>query len=223
MMAGSRRWAKKRGMPPWIGHRQGVEPIKTAIRFCLKHAIPYLTLYTFSLENFKRPKKELNYLFDILAHEMASNELNELYKQGVKVRFIGDERAFPDQLRQTIKDITQKTRNGDKLTLNILFCYGGQQEIIHATKKIVRAVQEGALAVEDITPSNFNTYTWFGDIPHPDLVIRTANVKRLSNFLPFQSAYSELLFLKCYWPDVTEKHFEEAVEEFHTRKRSFGG
>jgi len=221
-MDGNRRWAQKQGMAPWNGHRKGIEPIKTAVEFCLKKQIPYLSLYTFSLENLKRPQEELDYLFNMLAQEMTNEKLNELYQQGIKVRFVGDQSAFPDKLRATINDITERTASGDKLTLNILFCYGGQQEIVNATKKIVAAIQNGSLNVENITPETFNHYTWLGDQPHPDLIIRTANVKRLSNFLTFQSAYSELLFLECYWPDMTEKDFEKALNEFYSRKRSFG-
>lgn len=222
IMDGNRRWARRLGLAPWLGHRSGVEPVKRTIKFCLEHKIPYLTLYAFSLENFKRPQQELDFLFNTLAQEIASNELNELLKQGVCVRFVGDRKLFPDQLLPVINDIEEKTRKASKLTLSILFCYGGQQEIINAVRMIARAVQEGMLKPEDITPRIFEEQLWTANIPPCDLIIRTGRMKRLSNFLPYQSAYSELCFLDCYWPEITEEDLKQAIVTFANRTRTFG-
>src|SRR3990167_157953 len=206
IMDGNRRWARRSGMPASFGHRQGVNPVKTTIKFCLKHNIPYLTLYAFSLENFKRSEEELSYLFNVLAHEMAGQALDELHAHKVQIRFVGDINLFPPQLDTIVQNAQEKTSKNTALILSILFCYGGQQEIIATTKKLATAAQEGTLDPNTITQELFERYTWFGALPAPDLIIRTGKAQRLSNFLTFQSAYSELYFLPCYWPEVTEAH-----------------
>lgn len=223
IMDGNRRWARRSGIAPWLGHRKGVDPVKTVIKFCLKYKIPYLTLYAFSLENFKRPQQELDFLFNTLAKEIASDELDELFKQGVRVKFAGDQSLFPAQLIPVIKDVEHKTKDGQNLVLTILFCYGGQQEIIHAVRAIADAVKSGMLESDAITRESFTEFLWTGNIPSPDLIIRTGGMKRLSNFLPYQSAYSELYFLDTYWPDITEQDLNQAVGTFEQRARTFGG
>lgn len=222
IMDGNRRWARKNGFKPWIGHQHGVAPVKVTINFCLLHKIPYVTLYAFSLENFKRPQEELHYLFDVLAQELAHKELNTLFEKGVRVTFVGDRNQFPAQLQETIKTIEEKTAQNSTLFLNILFCYGGQQEIIAATKKIAQHVAHGLLKPENITSEIFEEHLWLGKIPSPDLVIRTGGAKRLSNFLTYQSAYSELIFLDCYWPELTDNDLIAAVNEYETVRRNFG-
>jgi undecaprenyl diphosphate synthase len=223
IMDGNRRWARARGLPPWIGHRKGVEPLKATVAFCLKHKIPYLTVYAFSLENFKRPPQELDYLFNTLAQELESSELQELFKEGVQVRFIGDRSLFPTQVIKTINNVEDKTKSGHNLVLNILFCYGGQQELVSAAKALAYAVYEGKIKPEDITQDLLEEKLWLGKISPPDLIIRTGGMQRLSNFLAYQSAYSELYFLDCHWPEVTAKHLKKALDEFERRKRTFGG
>lgn len=222
IMDGNRRWAKKNGFKPWIGHKQGVDPVKTTLEFCLKHKIPYVTLYAFSLENFKRSQEELHYLFDILAQELADKELNNLFEKGIQVRFIGDKNKFPEQLRETVHTVETKTAQNNKLIMNILFCYGGQQEILAATQAIARCVATGTLKPEDITPDVFENALWTGIMPGPDLIIRTGGAQRTSNFLVYQSAYSELLFLDCYWPEITEQHLIDAVIQYESTQRRFG-
>jgi undecaprenyl diphosphate synthase len=222
IMDGNRRWARKRGFAPWLGHRQGADPVKTTIKFCLEHKIPYLTLYAFSLENFKRSPQELDFLFNVLAQELVSKELGALFERGVRVRFVGDRSYFPAQLVKLIDEVEEKTKEGKKLTLIILFCYGGRQEIVHAVRTLAQAVKKGDLTPEQITPDLFEEYLWTGRVPAPDLIIRTGGMKRLSNFLSYQSAYSELYFLDCYWPEITEQHLNDALREYHQRLRSFG-
>lgn len=222
IMDGNRRWAKKRGMKPWMGHKKGVEPVKEALEFCLEQRIPYLTLYVFSLENFKRPPEELEYLFNTLAQEVAKKELDDLFKKGVRVKFIGDRMRFPQSLIPIIQDIEQRTQEGSVLTLNLLFCYGGRQELIAAVRAIADKIQQSELDPQNITERTIMQHLWMGDIPDPDLIIRTAGDQRLSNFLTFQSAYSELCFIPQYWPELTKKDLATIVEQFQKRKRNFG-
>ncbi len=222
IMDGNRRWAKSHGYKPWIGHKKGVEPVRTTLEFCIKNKIPYLTLYVFSLENFNRPQEELSYLFDVLAQQIADQELDKLFKEGIKVRFIGERSLFPEKLKPLIEDIESKTQGGNQLTLNLLFCYGGQQEIVAACKKIASDCISGTLAPEAITPELFANQLWSGPVPPPDLIIRTAGDQRLSNFLTWGSAYSELAFLPCFWPEITEGILADTVNNFYNRKRTFG-
>ena len=222
IMDGNRRWAKQQGYKPWIGHQKGVEPVKTTLEFCLKNEIPYLTLYVFSLENLNRPAEELSYLFDVLAHQVANQETDRLFQGGVKINFIGERSLFPEKLKPIIAEIEEKTKNGDKLTVNLLFCYGGQQEIIAACQEMAHKCAAGTLKPEDITPATLEQHLWSHGTPAPDLIIRTAGVQRLSNFLTWGSAYSELLFLPCFWPEITHEKLVDAVNEFYQRKRTFG-
>lgn len=222
IMDGNRRWARQHGYKPWIGHKQGVTPVRTTLEFCLKHAIPHVTLYAFSLENFKRPQEELDYLFNLLAKELAAKELQEIFEQGIKVEFIGDSTKFPAQLRDTIHTVEEKTAHGTRLTLHILFCYGGQQEILAAVQRIAHDIATGSLKPDDITADIFEQKLWLTNTPRPDLIIRTGKAKRLSNFLTYQSAYSELCFLDCYWPEITEQDLVSAVTTYEATQRNFG-
>lgn len=222
IMDGNRRWAKKNGLKPWLGHRKGVEPVRETVRFCLANNIPFLTLYVFSLENLQRPQEELSYLFDVLATEIASKELHDLCKNGVRVNFIGDREKFPVQLHDVIQDLEQKTINGAALTLNLLFCYGGQQEIISGIKAFAHDYKNGTTTLEELTPQTFKNYLWSNNSPAPELVIRTGGDHRLSNFLLFQAAYSELYFLDCYWPEIEQTDLADAVRYYIGCKRNFG-
>lgn len=222
IMDGNRRWAKQHGYKPWIGHEKGVAPIRAAVKFCLKYHIPYVTLYTFSLENFKRPQEEIKYLFDVLAQKIASEEFENLYKEGVKVQFIGDRDQFPPQLVTLIQDVEQKTKDNTKLTLSLLFCYGGQQELVAGVKKLCAQVQARTLDPQAITYETFAKALWSQTLPPLDLVIRTAGEQHLSGFLPLQTTYSKLYFLPCYWPEVTEKELEEAALFYLNHERRFG-
>lgn len=222
IMDGNRRWARKRGLPIWRGHKKGIDGLRAAVRFCLDSTIPYLTVYAFSTENFKRPAKELSYLFDIIAKELISREFKDLLSQGVRVRFIGDKSLYPPQLKDAIKEVEEQTIAGSRLTLNMLFCYGGQQEIVSGIKSIVEQVGRGELSVNEITPARFASCLWMNDIPAPDLIVRTGGQQRLSNFLLYHAAYAELVFLDCYWPEITEAHLSEVVEQFRSRQRNFG-
>ena len=222
IMDGNRRWAKQHGFKPWIGHEEGVGPIKTTVKFCLKYHIPYLTLYVFSLENFKRPEQEVSYLFDILAQKVASEEFETLYKEGVKLQFIGDRSRFPAKLISLINDLEEKTKNNSNLTLSLLFCYGGQQELVAGVQTLCEQARAGKLDPQTITYEQFIGALWSHTLPPLDLVIRTAGDQRLSNFLPLQAGYSELYFIPCYWPEVSEKELEEAALYYLNHERRFG-
>ncbi len=222
ILDGNRRWARKAGLAAWLGHRTGVDPVKMTLAFCLKHKIPYLTLYAFSLENFKRPQQELDFLFNTLAKEIESKELDALFKQDVKVLFVGDRSLFPAPLIPIINNVEEKTKQGKSLTLTILFCYGGQQEIINAASLIAQKVKRGELSPDQITEERFKECLWTGTITAPDLIIRTGGMKRLSNFLSYHSAYSELYFTDVYWPDFTETDLINAINAYAERKRNFG-
>jgi undecaprenyl diphosphate synthase len=221
IMDGNRRWAKQRGLLPWLGHEQGVQAAQQAIQFCLRKNIKYLSLYAFSLENFNRPAQELDFLFNTLAHQTAKR-LPEFLEHGIAIRFIGDWARFPAALATIGKDIQQKTAHLHKLQVNVMFCYGARQEIAAAAQHCAQLVAAGQLDAQDITAHTFGQYLWTGGIPDPDLVIRTGHVQRLSNFLLFQAAYSELYFLDILWPDVTSGHLEQALAFFEQTKRNFG-
>ncbi len=221
IMDGNRRWAKKRMLTPWKGHQEGVQAAQRVLNFCLKKNIACLSLYTFSLENFNRSAEEKNYLFEILAHE-THKRLPELIEQGVRIRFIGDRALFPESVRSITQDVEEKTQHLDTLQVNLLFCYGSQQEIAHACKMIAQQVQAGLLKAEMIDASTVHSYLWTHTIPDPELIIRTGGRKRLSNFLLFQAAYSELYFLDCLWPDIQENELEEAIAAFDEITRNFG-
>ncbi|MCL4360790.1 polyprenyl diphosphate synthase [Candidatus Dependentiae bacterium] len=221
VMDGNRRWAKQRSMQPWLGHRQGVQVIKDVINFCLEKNIKHLSLYTFSVENFKRDPQELSYLFETLVEE-SENHLDFLFEKEVKVKFIGDRSLFPENVLQKSIKIEQSTQDLSKLQVNLLFCYGGQQEILAGVKKIVSQVKQGLLDENDLSEKKFQENLWTYGIPEPDLIIRTGGMHRLSNFLLFQAAYSELYFLDCLWPDINLEHLNNAYKHFENTKRNFG-
>ncbi len=220
IMDGNRRWAKKHGFKPWIGHKEGVNSVKTAIEFCLEFEIKQLTLYVLSLENLKRPQEELAYLFDILAPELAGKEFDELFQRGISVRFIGDRNQFPQKLVPIIADIEQKTAHNSTMYLNLLFCYGGQQELLAAAQKICDSCAHNKS--QAIDKQTFMHALWSGALPPIDLIIRTAGDQRLSNYLPVQSAYADLYFTQVLWPDLTREHLFDAVQFFLRSKHNYG-
>jgi undecaprenyl diphosphate synthase len=220
-MDGNRRWAKKQGLAAAYGHRQGVEAVKRAVDFCLKKHIPYLSLYTFSIENHQRSAQEKNYLFELMISE-ATKGVEEFIANNVRVCFVGDRSLFPSHLIPLCEDVECKTAAGTALQFNILFYYGGRQEIVGSIKQIIRDVRAGLLTEDDVTEQLVNQHLWMGAVPEPDLIIRTGGFKRLSNFLLYQAAYSELYFLDCLWPEMTTDHLEQALSYFNTGKRNFG-
>jgi len=218
---GNRRWAAQRKLESFFGHKKGTTAVRSAIKVCLEQGIKYLSFYTFSLENFRRSALEKEYLFNLLATEFTTR-LPELIEQGIRVRFIGDASYFPDNIRGVITQLEEKTRGFTNLNLNLLFCYGAQQEMVNAVKTIAQKVKAGLLAEEDINEGTISNALWTQGIPDPELIIRTSGISRLSNFLLFQAAYSEFLFLDCFWPEITEEKLLECITRFKSMQRNFG-
>ncbi len=221
IMDGNRRWARMQGMQPSLGHSHGLDAVQRAIAFCLKKEIAYLSLYTFSIENFKRSEAERTYFFSLLISK-AQELLEKLRGQSVAVKFIGDRSLFPDNLRETIQSLESGTSGGKKLQVNLLFCYGARQEIVSSVKSLIQKIKNGLLAEEQINEQVLTDALWTAGIPEPDLIIRTGGARRMSNFLLFQAAYSELYFLDCMWPEITEEHLQTACASFEQCQRNFG-
>lgn len=221
IMDGNRRWARKRGWLPWVGHRKGAQAVKRVVDFCLEKKIPYLSLYTFSLENFKRPQEELTYIFDIMLEESEAM-LAEYIEKGVKVRFIGDRSLFPTRIAPVLEHIEQQTAHLSTLNLNFLFCYGARQEIIGGIKTIVSKIKSGQLHEDELSDEIFAQHLWTSGIPEPEMILRTGGVKRLSNFLLYQTAYAEFYFIDCLWPELTKNHLEKAMAFFNNCQRNYG-
>ena len=208
VMDGNRRWARKKGWRAMYGHKEGVESVKRVVQFCLEKQIPHVSLYTFSLENLKRPQEEKNYLFDLIAQQ-AEHGFDEFVTSGVRVRFVGDTQQFPPHIVPVIKRLEEKTAHCTKLQLNFLFCYGARQEILSGIKALVQKVKAGLLAEDQISDEILMEHMWTHGIPEPDLIVRTGGVKRLSNLLLFQAAYSEFHFLD-WWRFLLDVSFLEA-------------
>jgi undecaprenyl diphosphate synthase len=220
IMDGNRRWAIQHGLETFLGHKEGVKAVDISVDFAIKNGIKYLTLYAFSIENLARSVQEKDFLFDILI-EQTGGRLSEFKEKDVSVKFKGDYSLFPERIIKSCKQIEKETEACKKLQVNILFCYGGQQEIIFAAKKLAMDFKNGLVQEAEIEQS-FKDNLWCNNFPAPDLIIRSGGKKRLSNFLTFQSAYSELMFVDTLWPDITDMHLEEAVQEFNSTKRNFG-
>ncbi|MBL4587964.1 di-trans,poly-cis-decaprenylcistransferase [Candidatus Babeliales bacterium] len=222
IMDGNRRWARNNKLQTVVmGHKKGVEPVKKSVQWSLDHNIKYLSLYAFSLENRGRSEEEKSGIFSVMIDAIES-ESNELTQKGVSIRFIGDRTLFPDFLREKIEYIESQTSAGTKLHLQVMFFYGGQQEIVAATRALAQKVKEGKISPDDINLESIEKSLWTAGIPDPEIIIRAGGFSRLSNFLPFQSAYSELFFLDVLWPDFNESHLNDCVERFNVIKRKFG-
>lgn len=219
---GNRRWAASHKLESFFGHKKGTEAVRAAISVCIKNGIKYLSFYTFSLENFRRSEEEKNYLWYQLLSVELKKQLPELMEQGVSVRFLGDTRLFPEKLVESIKEIEEKTNKGTTLILNLLFCYGAQQEIVYATQQVVEDVQQGKIRADEISSDTIKNHLWTAGMPDPDLIIRTGKVFRLSNFLLFQAAYAEFMFLDCFWPEVTEEVLQKSLYRFASLQRNYG-
>ncbi len=222
IMDGNGRWAKARGLPRAAGHQRGADAVRVAVESCRELGIAYLTLYAFSSENWKRPPAEVDDLMSLLRLYLR-RELADLHKSGVRIRFIGVREQLADDIVQLIEESEATTAANRALTLTIALNYGSQDEILRAARAIARDVKEGALALDAITKQRFEGYLETVGMPDPDLVIRTSGEQRLSNFLLWQSAYAELIFVNANWPDFSRATLEEAIGEFHRRERRYGG
>ncbi|MBP6818635.1 MAG: isoprenyl transferase [Ferrovibrio sp.] len=222
IMDGNGRWAKARGLPRNLGHRQGVDTVRDIVRASRDFGIEYLTLYAFSTENWKRPAAEVAGLMDLL-RLFIRRELDELHRNGVRIRMIGDRSRLAADIVPMIEEAEARTQDNQRLTLVLALSYGGQDEIVRATQRIAAAVAAGQIKPEQIDRALIEQNLYTSGIPDPDLVIRTSGEQRLSNFLIWQAAYSEIVFVEKLWPDFGADDLKAAIAEFHGRERRFGG
>ncbi|MBM3487377.1 MAG: isoprenyl transferase [Alphaproteobacteria bacterium] len=221
IMDGNGRWAKARGLPRTAGHRQGAVAVREAIKSAGELGVSYLTLYGFSLENWKRPAGEIADLMGLLRLYLRQ-ELEELAGRGIKLRFIGDRSRLPDDIVRLMRDAETRTASNAALTLIVAMSYGSRQEITAAARRLAEDVAAGRLALDEITPDRLEDCLETTEVPDPDLIIRTSGEKRISNFLLWQAAYSELVFIDTLWPDFSRADLEGAIREFHRRERRYG-
>jgi len=222
IMDGNGRWAKARGLPRIAGHRRGAESVRRVIRNAVGLGIPVLTLFAFSTENWARPETEVSDLMGLLRHYLR-HELEELRKNGARLRVIGDrDRLAPDIVRD-IEDAQLRTRPNSRIDVNICINYGARDEILRASRNLARKAAAGEIAADQIDESSFEKELLTAGVPDPDLLIRTSGEQRISNFLLWQCAYAELVFVDTLWPDFDKSHLEQAVAQFRRRERRYGG
>lgn len=216
-MDGNGRWAKKRGLPRSEGHNAGSETVRSVVRECRAMGLKYLTLYTFSRENWGRPKEEIGFLFDLLI-SFLGKELPELLKQNIRLRVAGETDALPYAARKALEHAIHKTASCTAMTLTLALNYSGRDEIARAFREMMKQ----GLSAEEITPERIARNLYTAGYPDPDLIIRTSGEMRISNFLLFQSAYSEFYFTSTLWPDFSVEELHKAITEFAARERRFG-
>jgi undecaprenyl diphosphate synthase len=221
IMDGNRRWARANGLPAVAGHREGVNTVERVTQYCIDNHIRYLTLYAFSIENFKRSEEEKSCLFELIASGMQSYA-QKFMEQGIRIYFLGDRTLFPVHVKESCDTIEQQTAHNDTIIVNILFCYGGQQEIVAAARSCMLQTLAGTLSPEQLTIERFAQELWTGNCPSPELIIRTGGARRLSNFLLYQCAYSELAFVDTFWPEFSNKELDAIVYDYKLIKRNFG-
>ena len=221
IMDGNGRWAKARGLPRVAGHRKGAESVRNVIEKAVETGVKYVTLYSFSSENWNRPQDEVKQLMGLLKRYLNS-EIAELHGNDIRFRVIGERHRLSSDLQKLINDAEELTKENSKLTLILALSYGSRQEIVTTVRNLARSVSLGLLEADAINESVIDAHLWTGDIPDPDLVIRTSGEKRISNFLLWQVAYSEFVFSDKYWPDFGKDEFQSAIEEYNKRERRYG-
>lgn len=221
IMDGNGRWAASRGLPRTMGHRAGIEAVRRTLKAARELPVSHLTLYSFSSENWRRPLTEINELMQLLRFYLRS-ELATLHKEGVRIKIIGDRRKLPADITNMIEHAEELTQDNKELTLTLALSYGGRQEITSAARGLAKAVARGELTADAIDEHVMQSFLFTGGMPDPDLVIRTSGEKRISNFLLWQSAYAEFVFLDVLWPDFAAEHLSAAIEEYQRRERRYG-
>ena len=221
IMDGNGRWAKKRGLPRTAGHAAGAESFRRIANYCRTLGVEYLTVYAFSTENWKRSQEEVAGIMKLL-HRYLVEALADMEKNRVRFRFFGDLSRLTPQLRQLCQDAEKRSEDYD-VQVNFCLNYGGRDEIVRAARAFSRDVAQGKCAAEDLTEERFSQYLYSADVPDPELIIRPSGEQRISNFLLWQSAYSEYVFMNVLWPDFTPEDLDKAIEEYHRRNRRFGG
>jgi undecaprenyl diphosphate synthase len=222
IMDGNGRWAAARGLPRGEGHRRGVEALRRTVRAAGELGIEFLTIFSFSSENWSRPPGEIRELMGLL-RRFIRHDLAELHGNGVRVRVIGERDGLDPEIRRLLEEAEDLTRDNDKLILIVAFNYGARQEIARAARRVAAEVAGGRLDMSSVTADLLGRYLDAPDLPDPDLIIRTSGEQRLSNFLLWQAAYSELVFVPIYWPDFDQAALEGAIAEYQRRERRFGG
>ena len=217
IMDGNRRWAKEKLLPTPVGHKKGVEALRETVRACDELGIKYLTVYAFSTENWNRKPEEVNFLMNLVAETLA-NETEEMHKENVKIKFIGSRDILSDKLKSIISDSEQKTMDNSGVVLQIAFNYGSRAEIVNAVKAIVNS----NITVDKIDENLISDYLYTSGVPDPDILIRTGGEQRISNYLLWQIAYSEIIVRNEYWPEFNKKILCECIEEFGKRQRRYG-
>ncbi|MBN2368126.1 di-trans,poly-cis-decaprenylcistransferase [Candidatus Woesearchaeota archaeon] len=221
IMDGNRRFAKKLLLKPWKGHEWGSDKLEKVLEWCQEYDIRELTLYTFSVQNFNRPKEEFNYLMDIFLENFNKLKNDKrLFTEKIKINVIGRLWMFPERVRDKLYEIMELTKDNDEYTINFAMAYGGKEEVIDAARKIAEKVKSGELDIESINEEVFRDNLYLDS--DPDLIIRTGGEKRSSNFLAFQGAYSEFIFLDKMWPELEKEDFVACIAEYSSRKRRFG-
>ena len=221
IMDGNGRWAKAKGLPRTLGHKKGMDCVRSTVEACSEKNIEALTLFAFSTENWRRPEEEVGYLMGLFLAMMKS-EVKRLHKNNVKLRIIGDRNRFSEKLQKAMLDAEDLTKNNTGLSLNIAANYGGRMDITEATKILCHRVAKGELNSNDITSGMLQAELALSDLPEPDLLIRTGGEKRVSNFLLWQLAYAEYYYIDSYWPDFNKQALDKAIASFSLRQRRFG-
>ena len=221
IMDGNGRWAKNKGLPRVAGHRKGIETVREVVETCVNLGVKFLTLYTFSTENWKRPKDEVSTLMRLIVKSLR-DETDELHANGIKLTTIGDFDKLPSIVQSELKDAFKKTAQNSKMVLNLALSYGGRWEIINAVKKVAALVRDKKIQVDDIDMELFSKNLTTQNFPDPDLLIRSGGEYRISNFLLWQIAYSEIFVTETLWPNFNAKNLLEAIKDFQHRERRFG-
>jgi undecaprenyl diphosphate synthase len=222
IMDGNGRWARARGLPRSAGHSRGAEAVRRSVKAAVKAGVKYLTLFGFSSENWKRPASEIDDLMGLLRHYLR-REIEELHRNGVRLNVIGDRDRLGKDIVRLISDAEQRTAGNTRLNLTIALSYGSRSEIVAAARQAMRAALEGKLAPEQLDEGKFSSFLLTAGMPDPDLLIRTSGEKRISNFLLWQCAYAEFVFLERQWPDFDQADFDSAIQEYLGRTRRYGG
>ncbi len=221
IMDGNGRWAKSRGLPRTAGHKRGADSLRKTLDACRASGVSYLTIYAFSSENWKRPENEISDLMQLLRHYLAQ-ELDTMHENQVRLRFIGDLSLLSPEVRASITEAVEMTKRNTAFNLTVALSYGARQEIVRAVRTMALDIASGKLAANSIDEATIEAALDTAGIPEPDLLIRTGGEKRLSNFLLWQSAYTELYFTDVLWPDFDAAHFTEALEDYAGRERRYG-
>ena len=217
IMDGNRRWAKERNLPSAVGHKKGVEALKNTLRSCNDFGVKYLTVYAFSTENWNRKQDEVDYLMELVAITLT-NELAEMHNEGVQIRFIGDLSRFSDKLQKILANAVETTKNNTGVMLQIALNYGARDELTNAVKKVV----ESGISADKVTPELISSYLYTANVPDPDVLIRTGGELRISNYLLWQIAYSEIIIKNEFWPEFGKDLLAESIQEFGKRQRRYG-